>query len=98
MIQRLGSLPVTSSGIWSATQISRTHARWPYSAILTPALTSFYFPFRLRGKNEFLNLVRSNEDMGKDYIIELRRPPLKKLGMLVHSQWSYPRMPSPMPC
>ena len=25
-------------------------------------------------KNEFLNLVRSNEDMGKDYIIELTPP------------------------
>src|SRR5258708_2854741 len=25
-------------------------------------------------KNEFLNLVRSNEDMGKDYIIELTSP------------------------
>ena len=24
-------------------------------------------------KNEFLNLVRSNEDMGKDYIMSLRR-------------------------
>ena len=49
-------------------------------------------------KNEFLNLVRSNEDMGEDYIISLRRPPPKKLGMLVHSQRSYPRMPSPMSC
>jgi hypothetical protein len=28
-------------------QISRTHAPWHSSAILTPALTSFYFPFRL---------------------------------------------------
>ena len=28
----------------------------------------------------------------------VRRPPLKKLGRLVHSQRSYPRMPSPMPC
>src|SRR5882672_11578490 len=35
---------------WSATQISRTHARWRSSEILTPVLTSFYFPFRLRGK------------------------------------------------
>jgi hypothetical protein len=35
-----------SSGTWSATQISRTQARWHSSAILTPALMSFYFPFR----------------------------------------------------
>jgi len=48
-------------------------------------------------KNEFLNLVRSNDDMGKDYITELTPPLLKRLGMLVHSQRSYPRMPSPMP-
>src|ERR1035437_6095669 len=27
-----------------------------------------------------------------------RHPPLKKLGMLVHSQRSYPMMRSPMPC
>jgi len=66
MIQRLGSLPPKSSGTWSATQISRTHARWRSSEILTPAFTSFYFPFSSTGeKNEFLHLVRSNEDMGK---------------------------------
>ena len=40
-----------------------------------PALTNFYFPFSSpEEKNEFLNLVRSNEDMGKDYIIELTPP------------------------
>jgi hypothetical protein len=39
-----------SSGTWSAMQISRTHARWSSSEILTPALTSFYFPFRLRSR------------------------------------------------
>ena len=56
---------------WSAMQISRTRVRWLSSAILTPVLTSFYFLFRLlRRKNEFLNLVRSSEDMGNDYIIE----------------------------
>ena len=49
-------------------------------------------------KNEFLNLVRSNEDWGTTTSLSLRRPPLKKLGMLVHSQRSYPRMPSPMSC
>jgi hypothetical protein len=54
-----------SSGTWSATQISRTHARWSSSEILTPALTSFYFPFRLRRRKRVPALVRSNEDMGK---------------------------------
>jgi hypothetical protein len=49
-------------------------------------------------KNEFLNLVRSNEDMGRSTSLSLRYPPLKKLGMLVHSQRSYPVMPSRMPC
>src|SRR5260370_36726601 len=49
-------------------------------------------------KNEFLNLVRSNEDMGKDYIIELTPPTTEEIRNVVHSQRSYPRMPSPMPC
>jgi hypothetical protein len=49
-------------------------------------------------KKEFLNLVRSNENMGTTTSLSFRRPPLKKLGMLVHSQRSYPMMPSPMPC
>ena len=39
-----------------------------------PALTSFYFPFRLLRENEFLNLVRSNEDMGGNYVIEFTPP------------------------
>lgn len=30
-------------------------------------------------KNEFLNLVRSNEDMGKDYIIELTPPTAEEI-------------------
>jgi hypothetical protein len=30
-------------------------------------------------KNEFLNLVRSNEDMGKDYIIELTPPTTEEI-------------------
>ena len=47
IIQRLGSLPLTLSDTSSVMQISRTHARWHSSAILTPVLTSFYFPFRL---------------------------------------------------
>src|ERR1022692_2864729 len=33
---------------------------------------------------------------GRITSLSLRRPPPKKLGMLVHSQRSYPRMPSPM--
>ena len=49
-------------------------------------------------KSEFLNLVRSNEDMGRTTSLNLRRPPLKKLGMLVHSQRFYPMMSLPMPC
>jgi hypothetical protein len=38
-------------------------------------------------KNEFLNLVRSNEDMGNDYVIEFTLPkmtaPCRKAG----AQW-----------
>jgi hypothetical protein len=30
-------------------------------------------------KNEFLNLVRSNQDMGKDYIIELTPPAAEEI-------------------
>jgi hypothetical protein len=30
-------------------------------------------------KNEFLNVVRSNEDMGKDYIIELTPPTTEEI-------------------
>ena len=30
-------------------------------------------------KNEFLNLVRSNEDMGKDYIIEFTPPTTEEI-------------------
>src|SRR6266852_7890019 len=60
-------------------QISRTHARWHSSAILTPALTSFYFPFRLLRRKKFLNLVRSNEDMGNDYSIELTPPTTEEI-------------------
>jgi hypothetical protein len=30
-------------------------------------------------KNEFLNLVRSNEDMGNDYIIELKPPTAEEI-------------------
>jgi hypothetical protein len=33
----------------------------------------------LQEKNEFLNLVRSNEDMGKDYIIELTPPTTEEI-------------------
>jgi len=47
IIQRLGSLPPTQSGTSLVMQISRTRAPWHSSAILTPALTSFYSPFRL---------------------------------------------------
>jgi hypothetical protein len=47
IIQRRDSLPPTSSGTWSAMQILRTQGRWHFLEILTPALTGFYFPFRL---------------------------------------------------
>ncbi len=49
-------------------------------------------------KNDFLNLVRSNEEMGKDYIIELTPPTIEEIRNALHSQRSYPRMVSPMPC
>ena len=39
-------------------------------------LFSFSSP---EGKNEFLNLVRSNEDMGKDYIIEFTPPTTEEI-------------------
>jgi hypothetical protein len=45
------------------------HALWHSSAILRPARTSSFFPFRRLGdKDQFLDLVRSNEEMGSDYI------------------------------
>ena len=45
-------------------------------------------------KKEFLDLVRSNEDMGTTTSqTSLLRPQVKRLGMLAHSQRSYPRMP-----
>jgi len=56
-----------------------------------PDASAYELPFFFSSpekKSEFLNLVCSNENMGKD-------SPLKKLGMLVPSQRSYPMMPSP---
>jgi hypothetical protein len=45
-----------------------------------PALTSFYFSFSSpKEKNEFLKLVRSNEYLGKDYIIELTPPTTEEI-------------------
>src|ERR1039458_8438215 len=80
MTQRLGSMEPTLLAIWSAMQISRTQVFGHSSAILMPVLTSFYFPFRLlRRKNEFLNLVRSNEDIGNDYITELTPPTAEEI-------------------
>jgi hypothetical protein len=64
-------------------------------ALTYELLFSFLSP---EEKNEFLNLIRSNEDMGNDYIIELTPPTTEQLGMLAHSQRSYPMMPSLMPC
>src|SRR3984893_18257239 len=46
----------------------RMHALWHSSAILRLARTSYFFPFRRLDKDQFLDLVRSNEDMGSDYI------------------------------
>ena len=44
-------------------------------------------------KGQFLHLVRSNEDMGNEYIKnDFMSPRLKRLGMLVPSQRSYPKM------
>jgi hypothetical protein len=65
----------------------RTHVFWHSSAILMPPLTSFYFPFRRPGdKDQFLDLVRSNEHMGSDYIEDdSMSPTSKRLGMLVRS-------------
>ena len=37
-------------------------------------------------KNEFLNLVRANQGMGNDYVVEFTPPTAERLGMLVHSQ------------
>ena len=49
-------------------------------------------------KSEFLNLVRSNEDMGNEYIIELTPPTTEEIRNARPLQRSYPMMPSPMPC
>ena len=49
-------------------------------AILTPALNELLFSFSSpEEKNEFLNLVRSNEDMGNEYIIELTPPTTEEI-------------------
>ena len=48
--------------------------------ILRPTLDELLFSFSSpEGKNEFLNLVRSNEDMGKDYIMELTPPTTEEI-------------------
>ena len=47
-------------------------------------------------KNEFLNLVRSNEDMGDDYVIEFTPPTTEEIRN-ARLLTSYLRMPLPMP-
>jgi hypothetical protein len=45
-----------------------------------PALTSFLFSFSSPAeKKEFLSLVRSNEDMGNDYISEFTPPTTEEI-------------------
>jgi hypothetical protein len=78
-------------------QISRTHAPWHSSAILTPALTSFYSPFCLL-RRKTSDLVHSNEDLGNDYIIELTPPTAEEIRNARPLATVLPRMPSPMPC
>jgi len=60
-------------------QISRTHAPWLVGdpdASAYELLFSFSSP---EEKNEFLKLVCSNEEMGKDYIIELTPPTTEEI-------------------
>jgi hypothetical protein len=50
-------------------------------------------------KKQFLELVRSNPDMGNNYIENhLLSPTTEEIKDALHSQRSYSRMPSPMPC
>ena len=52
---------------------------WPQAHQFVVAPRVSIFLFVSRGKNEFLNLVRSNEDMGKDYIIEFTPPTTEEI-------------------
>ena len=62
-------LPQTWSAICLATHNWRMHALWHSSAIQRLARTSLLFPFSTPGnKDQFLDLVRSNENMGSDYV------------------------------
>jgi hypothetical protein len=99
MIQRLGSLPATSSGTWSATQIS-TNTR-SLALLGDPDASAYELLFSFSSpeeKNEFLNLVRSNEDMGKDYIIELTPPTTEEIRNARPLAAVLPQDASPMPC
>jgi hypothetical protein len=56
-------------------RISRTRSRWLLLGDPDAGAYELLFSFSSHEeKNEFLNLVRSNEDMGRDYIIELTPP------------------------
>jgi hypothetical protein len=69
-----------SSGTWSVMQISRTHA--PRALLGDPDASAYELLFSFSSpeeKNEFLNLVRSNEDMGNEYIIELTPPTTEEI-------------------
>jgi hypothetical protein len=48
----------------------------PANSQASPIMFSFSSP---EEKNEFLNMVRSNEDMGNDYIIELTPPTTEEI-------------------
>ena len=49
-------------------------------------------------KNEFLNLVRSNDAIGNDYVIELTSPTTEEIGHARPLATVHPMIPSPMPC
>jgi hypothetical protein len=66
----------TSSGYANLTNTRSLALLGEPDASAYELLFSFSSP---EGKNEFLNLVRSNEDMGTDYIIELTPPTTEEI-------------------
>jgi hypothetical protein len=71
---------------------------WPQAHQFVVAPRVSIFLFVSRGKNEFLNLVRSNEDMGKDYIIEFTTPTTEEIRNARPPAMVLPQDALIMPC
>ena len=81
IIQRLGSLRPTSSGtLVGYANLTNTRS---LALLGEPDAGAYELLFSFSSpeeKNKFLNLVRSNEDMGNEYIIELTPPTTEEIG------------------